>query len=52
MNVQLVIGMLFLAAALFFIGRRAYRSMSGKGNHGSCPDCAPLEKTKQEKVSN
>ncbi len=52
MNIQLVIGILFLAGALFFLGRRTYRSMSGKGNHGSCADCSPVEKTKQEKVTN
>lgn len=44
MNIQLLIGILILAGALFFIGKRTFNSFTGKGNHGSCADCAPLDK--------
>ena len=48
MNIQVVIVIIILAGALWFIGRRTYRSIAGK-HGGSCADCASFEKTDEEK---
>ncbi len=39
MNIQVILIIVIAAGALFFLGARFYKLISGKNKSGDCPNC-------------
>jgi hypothetical protein len=49
MNIQLIISLLILGVAVFFITRKVFSKASGNGEHHGCDDCPPNKEVKKRR---